>query len=64
MKELVSAVTYLGVDDEVKALRIPLSAEVRKELSEILYNQYSTFIKLTKVEFTSIVNSQKSVNRV
>lgn len=59
MKELVSAVTYLGVDDEVKALRIPLSAEVRKELSEILYNQYSTFIKLTKVEFTSIYKTEE-----
>lgn len=53
MKELVSAVTYLGVDDELKALRIPLAAEVRKELSEILYNKYSAFIKLTKVEFTN-----------
>ncbi|WP_297610131.1 hypothetical protein [uncultured Sutterella sp.] len=60
MNELVSAVTFLGVDDEVKALRIPLSAEVRKELSDILYNQYFTFVKLTKVEFTNIYKTEDS----
>lgn len=58
MKDLVAAVTFTNSKGEINALRIPLSAQVRKELDDILCGQYKSFIKLDKVEFSGTYKNE------